>query len=77
MEPEALEFVSTQGKRPSYIYPAKEKGIVKIKLLLAIACLILAIVIFVFAEGARRVYSGGVFALIGLVSLYLATKKKS
>lgn len=59
------------------ICPVKEKGIMKTKLLIAIACLILAVVIFVFAEGARRLYSGGFFALIGLVGLYLAAKKKS
>jgi len=49
----------------------------KIQLILATACVILAIVIFVFAEGARRIYSGGFFALMGLVTLYMATRKKS
>ncbi len=49
----------------------------KIQLLLAIACLILAVVIFVFADGARRIYSGGFFALVGVVNLLMAMKKKS
>jgi hypothetical protein len=49
----------------------------KIQLVLAIACLILAIVIFVLADGARRIYSGGFFALMGIVTLCMATMKKS
>ena len=49
----------------------------KIQILIAVACLILAIAIFAFADGARRIYSGGFFALVGIVNLYMATKKKS
>jgi hypothetical protein len=49
----------------------------KIRLTLAIVCLILAIGIFLFADGAKRIYSGGFFALLGLVNLYMATKKIS
>lgn len=77
MEPEALKSVVRHKKRPRHKCPAKEKGIMKKQMIIAIVSLILAIVIFVFAEGARRIYSGGFFALIGLVSLYLATRKKT
>jgi len=45
-------------------------------LFIAIACLILAIVIFAFADGTKRIYSGGFFALLGIVNLLMATKKK-
>jgi hypothetical protein len=44
---------------------------------LAIACFVLAVVIFVFASGARRIYSGGFFALLGIVNVVAARKKVS
>jgi hypothetical protein len=46
------------------------------QLVIAIVFLILAIVVFAFAGGARRIYSGGFFALIGVVMLFIALKKK-
>jgi len=36
-------------------------------LIIGIVFLILAAVVFVFADGARRYYSGGFFALLGIV----------
>ena len=38
-------------------------------LVLGIACLVLAVVILVFADGARRWYSGAFFAVLGVVLL--------
>lgn len=49
----------------------------KMQMLIAVVALILAIVIFVFAEGARRYYSGGFFALVSIVNLLMAMKKRS
>ena len=37
--------------------------------ILGIAFLILAVVVFVLADGARRWYSGGFFALLGIILL--------
>jgi hypothetical protein len=40
----------------------------RLKLILpVIVCFVIAVVIFVFAEGYRRLYSGGFFALLGVV----------
>ena len=47
----------------------------KMPLTLGIACLALAAVIFVFAGGVRRVYSGIFFAVIGVVSVVNAMRK--
>jgi peptidoglycan/LPS O-acetylase OafA/YrhL len=44
--------------------------------ILATACFILAIVIFVFAEGLRVVYSGGFFVLLGVVLLLSGRRGK-
>jgi hypothetical protein len=41
----------------------------KTQLVIGVVCLALAAVIFVFAEGARRIYSGGFFTIIGVVTL--------
>jgi len=41
----------------------------KTQLAIGVICLVLAAVIFVFAEGARRIYSGGFFTVIGVVML--------
>ena len=40
-------------------------------------CLVLAAVIFVFAEGARRIYAGSFFALLGVVTLASAMRSGS
>jgi hypothetical protein len=41
----------------------------KTQLAIGVICLALAAVIFVFAEGARRIYSGAFFTVIGVVML--------
>lgn len=41
----------------------------KTQLVIGVICLALAAVIFVFAEGARRIYSGGFFTVVGAVVL--------
>ena len=41
----------------------------KLSVVLGIAFLILAVVIFVLADGARRFYSGGFFAMLGIILL--------
>ena len=41
-----------------------------------ILCIALAVVIFVFAEGLRRWYSGIFFALIGIVAILGALRGK-
>lgn len=41
----------------------------KTQLVIGVICLALAAVIFVFAEGARRIYSGAFFTVIGVVML--------
>jgi hypothetical protein len=39
----------------------------KTQLVIGVICLALAAVIFVFAEGARRIYSGAFFTVLGIV----------
>ncbi len=39
-------------------------------LIIGIVCLVLAVVIFVFADGLRRWYSGAFFLIIGLWILF-------
>jgi len=46
----------------------------KLPLVLAVASFVLAIIIFVFAEGARSIYSGAFFVLIGIVLLLNARR---
>jgi Flp pilus assembly protein TadB len=41
----------------------------KVALVSGILCIVLAVVIFIFAEGLRRWYSGIFFALIGVVMM--------
>jgi uncharacterized membrane protein len=41
----------------------------KTQLVIGVVFLALAVVIFVFAEGARRIYSGAFFAIIGVVTV--------
>jgi hypothetical protein len=46
----------------------------KTAIVLGILCLVLAAVILVFADGLRRWYSGGFFALMGVVMLVNARR---
>jgi hypothetical protein len=46
----------------------------KLSLVTGLLCVVLAIVILVFAEGLRRWYSGLFFALIGVLSLVNARR---
>jgi hypothetical protein len=46
-----------------------------INLYLAIACFVLAVVIFVFASGGPRIYSGGFFTILRVVNVILARKR--
>ena len=39
---------------------------------IGVAALILAVVVFVFASGARRIYSGLLFAVLGTYQLFVA-----
>jgi hypothetical protein len=48
----------------------------KKQIYIAIVCFLLAIIIFIFADGAKRIYSGGFFTLLGIVNILMATKKK-
>jgi len=48
----------------------------KLYVLISIASFILAIVIFVYASGARRIYSGLFFTIIGIV-MYLNARRGS
>jgi hypothetical protein len=47
------------------------------QLVIGAICLVLAAVIFVFAEGARRIYAGSFFALVGVVTLVRAKRSDS
>jgi hypothetical protein len=47
-----------------------------LNLYVAIVCFVAAIVIFVFASGARRIYSGAFFALLGAVNIAILIGKK-
>jgi hypothetical protein len=46
----------------------------KMALLVGILCLVLAVIVFVLADGPRRWYSGIFFAIIGLVMLTSAMR---
>ena len=47
----------------------------RVKLMLpGLVCLALAAVIFIFADGHRRLYSGGFFAILGVVLLLNARR---
>ena len=52
----------------------EEDSMKRSQLVLGLACLALAIVIFVFADGLRRFYSGGFFLLMAVV-LLLASRR--
>lgn len=47
------------------------------QLVIGVICLGLAAVIFVLAEGARRIYAGSFFALLGVVMLVNAKRSGS
>jgi hypothetical protein len=49
----------------------------KVHIAAAIVGIALAIAIFVFADGARRYYSGGFFAVVGIVNIIAALKGRS
>lgn len=44
----------------------------KISLVAGIACFVLALIIFIFASGLRRFYSGLFFVVIGVVMVWNA-----
>lgn len=44
----------------------------KLPLITGILSLILAVIVFVFADGARRIYSGALFMIFGFLQLYAA-----
>ena len=44
----------------------------KLPLITGILSLILAVIVFIFADGAKRIYSGGFLAILGIVQLYTA-----
>jgi uncharacterized membrane protein len=46
----------------------------KMALTVGILCIVVAVVIFVFASGLRRWYSGLFFAFLGIVSLLNAAR---
>jgi len=46
----------------------------KIAFFFGILCIVLAVVVFVFAEGLRRWYSGIFFAILGTVTLVSAVR---
>jgi hypothetical protein len=46
----------------------------KLALGIGLACLALAVIVLVLADGPRRWYSGGFFALMGVVSLANAVR---
>lgn len=47
----------------------------KLNRIAAIVCFALAIIIFVFSSGARQIYSGGFFTILGIVNVIAAMKK--
>lgn len=47
----------------------------KLPLIIAVVCFLLAVAVFVFAEGPRAIYSGLFFAMIGVVVLWTAKRK--
>ena len=46
-----------------------KKTMSKFSLITAILCIVMTVVVFVFADGLRRWYSGIFFAVMGLVML--------
>lgn len=52
----------------------RTKFMKKTPIVIAILCFILAIAVFVFAEGARAIYSGVFFVMLGAVLLWTARR---
>lgn len=48
----------------------------KVSLIIGLLCLVVAVMVFVFADGLRRYYSGIFFVIIGAVSLTNAWRWK-
>jgi hypothetical protein len=48
---------------------ARKSAMGKMALVSAILCILLGAIVFVFADGARRWYSGVFFAIMGIVML--------
>jgi len=46
-----------------------KKTMSKVALITAIVCIVMAVVVFIFADGLRRWYSGIFFAVMGLAML--------
>jgi hypothetical protein len=46
-----------------------EREMKKLSLVVGIACFLVAATIFVFADGPRRIYSGVLFIVLGVVSV--------
>ncbi len=52
----------------------KKSKLVILTLVLGILCIILSVIVFIFADGLRRWYSGIFFLLIGTVTLINAVR---
>ena len=48
----------------------------KVTLVVGILCIVLAVIVFVFADGLRRWYSGIFFTVIGTVMLLNALRRR-
>lgn len=46
----------------------------KLHIVIALLCFLLAVTIFIFAEGARAIYSGVFFAILGAVVTWTALR---
>lgn len=49
----------------------------KMAIVSGVICILLAALIFIFADGLRRYYSGGFFLLIGIVMLLQAFRRQN
>jgi hypothetical protein len=47
----------------------------RLPLALAIACLVIAVLVFLLADGARAIYSGVFFVMLGVVALLSARRR--
>jgi len=54
----------------------KELTLKKFPLIIGIIAIIIAIIVFIYASGARRIYSGSLFILIGIIQFYRAFSRK-
>jgi len=63
--------------RPKPVRPAAGKVLMrKLPLVLAILSFLVAIIVFIFVDGARSIYSGVFFAVIGVVLLVNARRSE-